>query len=239
MAEISLCDSLIKQNFGTIYVASDSVSKSIANQVTQFGDFTMPLRLTSPAFEQNQPISPRYTALGENVSPPLQWSGAPKDIREWALICEDPDAPLPTPFTHWIVYGLDANISKLPEGLAQQEHIIGPVVAKQGMNSLLKPGYTGPMPPPWDRAHRYQFRLYALNAPLTLSKGAGREEFLRAIENKVIEQAELVGTYERSRSDKVRTVLKWGVPALIGGVTLALWPRIRKGLPHPRLTRVQ
>ncbi len=147
------------------------------------------LRIASPAFSSLDRIPKHYTALGDNVSPPLEWSGLPPKTQQLALICHDPDAPLPYGFTHWVLYGIPPTVSQLAE--ASDSKFI------EGMNSSDKPGYTGPMPPEGHGLHHYYFWLYALDTELDLKPGLNCQQLLDAIANHVIEQARLVGVYER------------------------------------------
>lgn len=189
----------------------------------------MSLRLSSPAFQNFKAIPKHYTAEEAGISPPLKWSGAPAATQELALICEDPDAPLPQPFVHWILYGISPNTSRIPEGIAPVEIMQVPLLARQGKNTMLKTSYTGPNPPPWHRAHRYRFRLFALNAPLPLAAGAGRTEFLKAIERHILDEAELVGLYERSHASKVRVAFGVAGLGLAAGALYFLASYFKKG----------
>ena len=164
----------------------------------------MSLELTSRAFNHAREIPKRYTAESWNISPPLEWSDVPPETREFALICEDPDAPGNAPFVHWIVYGISANISELPEGMASEGEIRFPVFLRHGINSGSTIGYSGPNPPFWHGLHRYYFRLFALDAPIGLAPGASRSEFFSAIDGHLIEQTELLGVYEKSVVGKTR-----------------------------------
>ncbi|MBW4474894.1 MAG: YbhB/YbcL family Raf kinase inhibitor-like protein [Stenomitos rutilans HA7619-LM2] len=147
------------------------------------------LRISSPAFTTLDRMPQRYTSEGDNVSPPLTWSGLPAGTQQLALICYDPDAPLPCGFTHWLLYGIPANIDRIAEAEGGK--------FSEGMNSENKPGYTGPAPPPGHGSHHYYFWLYALDAELDLKPGLDREQLLDAIADHIIEQARLVGVYER------------------------------------------
>ena len=147
------------------------------------------LKLSSRAFEPLGRISDRYSGYGENISPALQWTGAPKGTKEFALICHDPDAPLPRGFTHWVIYGMPPDTTDIPER--------GGATFSQGPNGTGKPGYFGPMPPQGHGLHHYYFWLYALDQALSLKAGLDRDALLDAIEDHVIEQARLVGVYER------------------------------------------
>ena len=159
------------------------------------------MKLTSPEFENNQIIPTSYTGMGENKSPPLYWSHAPGNCKEFALICEDLDSPrrsdTPYPFIHWVVYHISAAAYALPEGLSEHQRMESPVAIDQGLNSLGKTGYTGPLPPPGESAHHYHFKLYALDKELALLPGASRAHLLDAMKGHILATAELVGTFAR------------------------------------------
>jgi Raf kinase inhibitor-like YbhB/YbcL family protein len=152
------------------------------------------MRLFSPAFENGEFIPVRYTCDGENVSPPLLFLDPPPETESFALLIEDPDAPVGT-FTHWLVYDVPADFEGLAEDLppaAELEYGI-----KQGVNDFGQIGYGGPCPPPGN-PHRYFFTLFALTVPtLGIPPGATRDEFLLALKGKVLAQDELVGLYSR------------------------------------------
>jgi Raf kinase inhibitor-like YbhB/YbcL family protein len=145
------------------------------------------LSLTSSAFVHGDPIPARHTCEGEDVSPPLAWSGVPDGARSLALIVDDPDAPSGT-FVHWLAWGIDPATSGLGEG--------EPAPA-EGSSGFGEARYRGPCPPPGDGVHRYFFRLMALDAEPDLDPGATRDELERAIDGHVLDTAELIGTYER------------------------------------------
>ncbi|MFW5691466.1 MAG: YbhB/YbcL family Raf kinase inhibitor-like protein [Chloroflexota bacterium] len=153
----------------------------------------MPLTLKSTAFEPNQAIPARYTCDGENISPPLNWQGMPPNVESFALICEDPDAPSGT-FSHWVVYNLGPDVTSLPQGVPTSREIDGG--AMQGTNGFENIGYGGPCPPQGP-AHHYHFRLFALDSMLELAPSTTRQQMLSAIRPYIIEEAELVGTYQR------------------------------------------
>ncbi|MFW6146031.1 MAG: YbhB/YbcL family Raf kinase inhibitor-like protein [Planctomycetota bacterium] len=157
-----------------------------------------PMRLTSTAFSDGERIPMRYTADGENISPPLQWVNLPEGTRELALIVEDPDAPRPTPWVHWLIYRIDATYPYLPAGIDPVPLPEVPPGARQGANSATTIGYRGPSPPPGSGVHHYHFRLYALDAPLTAVPGLDKAGLLGAVADHVLETAELVGTYSRA-----------------------------------------
>jgi Raf kinase inhibitor-like YbhB/YbcL family protein len=153
----------------------------------------MTLTLTTTAFPANGPIPARYTCDGEDRSPPLAWSGAPAGATAFALIMDDPDAPRGV-FTHWVLYNLPADARELPEGVPAAERL--PSGALQGVNDFGRVGYGGPCPPPGP-AHRYRFTLYALDTALSLGPRATKQAVLEAMRGHVLEQAQVVGTYQR------------------------------------------
>ena len=155
----------------------------------------MTFQIESSAFENGKTIPGKYTCDGEDVSPPLMWKGAPEGTKSFALICDDPDAPLMT-WTHWVVYGISANVDKLQEGLPKAEVVAGDI--KQGSNSGRRVGYSGPCPP-GGKAHRYYFRIYALDADLDIRPGESKKHLERAMMGHVLDQAETMGLYARSR----------------------------------------
>ena len=157
----------------------------------------MKLELSSPAFGHGEKIPMRYTGDGEDVSPPLAWSNLPPEAAELALICDDPDAPRPQPWVHWVIYGLSPKLTGLPEGIPATPEIKQPVQASQGENSWGKSGYGGPYPPKGHGTHHYHFTLYALKKPLGLSPGKSKEQLLQAIAGSELARTTLTGIYER------------------------------------------
>jgi len=152
--------------------------------------------LTSAAFRDGAPIPGKYTCDGGDVSPPLTWSGAPAGTRSVALIADDPDAPGGT-WVHWVLYNLPAEVSELPENIAKVESLdLGG--ARQGRNDFRRPGYGGPCPPPGP-AHRYFFKLYALDTRLELKAGAQKKDVEAALEGHALGSAQIMGTYARQR----------------------------------------
>jgi Raf kinase inhibitor-like YbhB/YbcL family protein len=147
------------------------------------------LKLSSPAFSALEKIPQRYTSDGENVSPPLQWDELPPETKQLALICHDPDAPLPWGFTHWTLYNIPPEVTEVAEG--------SNCGFTEGVNSAGKTGYTGPAPPEGHGVHHYYFWLYALDKTLNLEPNLNRVELLKAIGDSVTAQARLVGTYQR------------------------------------------
>jgi Raf kinase inhibitor-like YbhB/YbcL family protein len=153
--------------------------------------------VTSNAFTQNQPVPRKYTGDGQNVSPPLAWSGVPAETRQLALIVDDPDAPSPQPWVHWVLYQLAANATSLPEGVPPSQRVADPAGGLQGRNSWGRVGYGGPEPPRGHGTHHYHFKLHALDTELKLAPGLDKSGLLKAMEGHILGTGELVGTYER------------------------------------------
>jgi Raf kinase inhibitor-like YbhB/YbcL family protein len=157
------------------------------------------LQVASPTLKANELIPRAYTADGRNISPPLTWSNVPDGTKEFAVVCEDPDAGNPPPFVHWVIYSIPAAARGLPEnipfepGAAMPPEIAG---AQQGTSGFRRPIYRGPAPPP-GKVHHYHFVVYALDAALGLQPAMTRAELLDAIKDHVIGQGELVASYER------------------------------------------
>ena len=159
---------------------------------------TVPLTLSSPAFQQLGAIPRRHTCDGEDVSPPLAWSGAPPGTRSLALVVDDPDAPDPTApklvWVHWILYDLPTSATSLAEGLTAAPL---PPGTREGLNDWKQPGWRGPCPP--IGRHRYFHKLYALDIVLPDLRHPTRGTLEKVIEGHVLAKAELVGTYQRTR----------------------------------------
>lgn len=157
----------------------------------------MSLILRSPAFTNGQPIPRRYTGDGEDLSPPLSWTGIPAAARALAMIVDDPDAPTTEPWVHWVISGLQATEEGLVEGIPPVARPPSPAGAIQGKNSWGALGYRGPAPPKGHGVHRYVFKLYALDQALDLPEGLDKNGLLKAIQGHIVSQAELMGTYQR------------------------------------------
>ena len=156
----------------------------------------MSLTLTSPAFTPSEKIPLRYSGEGEDVSPPLAWNRLPPGTAQLALICDDPDAG-PTPWVHWLIYGLSPQLTELPEGIPASPETAKPVACQQGKNSWGGVGWRGPYPPKGGGMHHYHFTLYALSRPIETQPGLEKPALLRAMQGAIVGQATLTGLYER------------------------------------------
>lgn len=164
------------------------------DEAAEDAEFTV----TSTSFAEGGSIPSTYTCEGDDLSPPLTWSGVPEDAYSLVLIVDDPDAPDPdapkTTWVHWVLYNISADTTGLPEAVEPQELPSGTV---EGLNDWQRTGYGGPCPP--KGRHRYLFKLYALDTVLTGLDEPTKAEVEAAMEGHVVGQAELVGTYEKAR----------------------------------------
>ncbi|MBI5228040.1 YbhB/YbcL family Raf kinase inhibitor-like protein [Candidatus Micrarchaeota archaeon] len=151
------------------------------------------MKITSRAFENGEFIPKKYTADGENLSPPLSISEVPEGTRSFALIVDDPDAPVGT-WVHWVVWNISANTKEIPEG-AGRANSLG-MLGIDGNNDFRVPGYGGPAPPPGP-SHTYCFKLYALDHNLNLPAGSTKADLEKAMRGCILAKAELAGEYQR------------------------------------------
>jgi Raf kinase inhibitor-like YbhB/YbcL family protein len=155
------------------------------------------IEIHSEAFDDGGEIPVKYSGEGQNVSPPLKWSGVPAEAREVILVCEDPDAPMPKPFVHWVVSGIDPMQAQVPENVDKAAHPSAIAAATQGENSYSKTGYAGPMPPPGHGTHHYHFEIFALDQPLSMKDAPDRDTLMKAMAGHVLAHGEVIGTYKR------------------------------------------
>jgi hypothetical protein len=153
-----------------------------------------PFELLSEAVEVNGAVDLRHTAYGDNLSPPLRWTPV-AGAGAYAIILEDPDAPMERPFVHWLIWNIPADVDWLPEGIPNNANPVTPQGAVQGRNDNGSYGYFGPRPPAGTGTHHYHFQIFALDGPLTLHADADIRALVDAMKGRVIADAELVGTY--------------------------------------------
>lgn len=153
------------------------------------------IELSSTAFPANGTIPDRYAEYGDGLSPPLQWNAVP-GAKAYAIILEDPDAPSAEPFLHWAIWDIPGDVTSLPESLPQTRRLDRPEGAIQGRNAAGGVGYFGPRPPAGDRAHRYHFQIFAMNAPLELASDTPLATLLQRLQDGVLAQGELIGLYQ-------------------------------------------
>lgn len=156
------------------------------------GGEKMEIKIKSTAFTEGGMIPKKSTCDGMDVSPPLTWNSVPEGTKSFALICDDPDAPMGT-WVHWVIFNLPGDTKVLPENIPRQKTLASG--AKQGINDFRKIGYGGPCPP--GGTHRYYFKLYALDTEINLGAGATKAELLKAMEGYILAEGQLMGKYRR------------------------------------------
>lgn len=157
------------------------------------GGHDMSFSLKSSAFSEGGVIPKQYTCDGADVSPALSWTGAPAGTQSFAMIVDDPDAPVGN-WTHWVIWDIPAQTTGLSEGVPKDETLADG--SRQGKNDFKRIGYGGPCPPP-GKPHRYFFKMYALGAKLQLDAGASKSELERAMSGHVLAETKLMGKYGR------------------------------------------
>lgn len=154
----------------------------------------MSLELTSDAFANGQSIPAKYACTGRNISPALAWNEPPSSTQSFALIVDDPDAPMGT-WVHWVLFNIPLERRSLEEDLQITGKNVDPHAIYAGKNSYGNTRYDGPCPP--GGTHRYYFRLYALDSTINLLPGATKEQLLKEMERHILAQGELMGTFSK------------------------------------------
>jgi Raf kinase inhibitor-like YbhB/YbcL family protein len=173
---------------GALFCFIKSTAPKAENSVKIITNQAKNMKISSPAFENGASIPQKYACDGESASPPLEFSGVPEEAKSLALIMDDPDAPVSGGFVHWVVFDMDPAISGIAENAK-------PASGTEGTGSSGRPGYTSPCPP--SGAHHYHFKLYALDINLGLDSSAAREDVEKAMEGHILDQAELIGLYQK------------------------------------------
>lgn len=163
-------------------------------------DVMADFQFTDTPFDAEASIPTEFTCDGEDVSPPLEWTAPPDGTESLVLLVEDPDAPVPKAFTHWILFNLPADAQQLPRHYRTEDPhpSANGLEPHAGRNDFGDVGYGGPCPPDGDDPHRYFFRLHALDTTLDLDPGAEPDAVAAAIDGHVLATAEHVGTYQRN-----------------------------------------
>src|SRR5262245_39226878 len=159
------------------------------------GRRTPRIRVESDMFTEGTGIPDANSAYGDGLSPGLRWSEPPSGTRSIALVAEDPDAPQPTPATHWLLYNLPGTATEVPGSIPKNPRLPQFEGAAQGRAWNGTIGYAGPQPPRDDRAHHYHFEVFCLDSSLNLPPGATRSDLMRSMSGHVLAKGELVGLY--------------------------------------------
>ena len=150
------------------------------------------LTLISDAFSTGGEIPKVHAYANGNVSPPLSWSGAPSATMSFALVCDDPDAPMAGGWVHWVMWDIPATQGRLAQGVPAGMALL-PDSSRQGLNGWKEIGWGGPQPP--SGTHHYSFRLFALDARLGNLGDATRDNLVKKMKGHILAQAELIGTF--------------------------------------------
>lgn len=157
------------------------------------GGKSMEIKITSKSFREGGMIPEKYSCDGDNASPPLAWNSVPEGTKSIALICDDPDAPMRI-WIHWILFNLPPNVRELAENVPPQRELKNGT--RQGTNDFRRIGYGGPCPPPGP-AHRYYFKLYALDTVVNLGPGTSEFQLVEAMKDHILAEGQLMGKYKR------------------------------------------
>jgi Raf kinase inhibitor-like YbhB/YbcL family protein len=137
----------------------------------------------------------RHSAYFDNISPPIEWSDVP-DVKAWAVIVEDPDAPREHPFVHWMIWNIQGEVRSLPEGMPNTDVLVTPQGAVQGRNDMDSYGWFGPRPPVGHGVHRYYFQVFALNERIEMGPDTPLIDLLHALKGRTLAKGEMMATYE-------------------------------------------
>lgn len=151
--------------------------------------------VTCPAQGPDGRLADKHSAYHDNISPPLQWTDVP-DVKAWAVVVEDPDAPREQPFLHWMIWNIEGGITALPQGVVNAARPVTPQAAIQGKNDNGSYGWFGPRPPPGHGLHHYYFQVFALDDFLPMDEDTRLDELLNALKGHTIAKGEMVATYE-------------------------------------------
>ena len=182
-----------------ILLAICSVAFVVASS-SATGQTPMSILLRSSAFDDGGIIPEQHTEDGDDRSPPLAWEQVPEGTKEFAVICDDPDAPSKEPWVHWVIYKIPADAAQLAGGSTGPRTARAAEGRRAGRNSWSSGntiGYRGPAPPRGSGKHHYQFHIYALDAPLVLEPGATKSQLLRAMRGHILAEGQLTGLYGR------------------------------------------
>jgi Raf kinase inhibitor-like YbhB/YbcL family protein len=186
---------VIRTNFALLFTGLAIIFSACGAGATQTeAAVTTQITITSDAFTNGQSIPAKYSCNGRNISPALAWDEPPTSTQSFALVMDDPDAPMGT-WVHWVLYNIPADTRSLQEDLLVTGKNVDPNAIYVGKNSAGKIGYDGPCPP--SGTHRYFFKLYALDTTINLLPGATKEQVLKEMNGHILAQGELVGTFSR------------------------------------------
>lgn len=179
----------------TLTSCSNSQNKTVSATNMAPTPKLTPFHLLSNAFKEGDTIPAVYTCDSSNISPQLHWNNPFKNTASFALIADDPDAPMGT-WVHWVIYNIPPTDTVLATHIPADTLL--PNGARQGITSFGRPGYGGPCPP--KGYHHYHFKLYALDAMLPYPAGLTKRQLLAVMKGHILAEADLVGMYKRSKN---------------------------------------
>ena len=166
--------------------------KKRTGEVSEERSHDMTISVSSSAFPEGGMIPAKHTCDGNDVSPPLKWTGVPEGTKSLALIGDDPDAPMGT-WVHWVMWNIPASVQELTEHVPPKPEL--PDGSRQGISDFRHPGYGGPCPP--SGVHRYYFKIYALNTMLDLPGSTRKPDLVKAMKGHILAEGQLMGRYSR------------------------------------------
>ncbi len=166
--------------------------QKIPVEVSEERSHDMTISVNSPAFQEGGLIPAKYTCDGDDISPPLKWTGIPEGTKSLALISDDPDAPVGT-WVHWVMWNIPPSVRELAENVPPKPEL--PDGSRQGISDFRRPGYGGPCPP--SGVHRYYFKVYALDTMLDLPSSTRKADLLKAMKGHILAEGQLMGKYSR------------------------------------------
>lgn len=175
-----------------IWIAVQCASAPI-HRVRAASDAAKTMTISSPSFSNGGNIAKKFTCDGADVSPEVSWTDPPAGTKSFALLADDPDAPVGN-WNHWTMWNVPADKRGLAENVGKDARL--PDGSEQGHNDFPKTGYNGPCPPP-GKPHRYYFKLFALDTKLDLKPGSRKKDLEAAMKGHVLAQAEWMGRYGR------------------------------------------
>ena len=161
-------------------------------------DGPLVVAVRSDGFEAGHEVPEENTGYGQNISPPLSWTGIPESAQSLVLLVEDTDVK-DGPFVHWVMFNIPATSDGIRQGIGPEGLLSYPLGAHQGTNSAGTIGYFGPKPPVGEPAHHYHFQVFALNTTLKLPVGANRTDVVNAMNGHVVGKGQIIGTFRQRK----------------------------------------
>jgi Raf kinase inhibitor-like YbhB/YbcL family protein len=170
--------------------SGESITTMRIQPITQAG-----VTVFCPVQEADGRLPDRYSGYHDNISPPLSWTSVP-DVKAWAIVVEDPDAPQETPFVHWMAWNIQGELTAIPEDIGANAQPLTPQGMVQGRNGMGGHGWFGPRPPVGHGVHRYYFQVFALSETIEMGPETPLENLVNALKARTLAKGEMMATYE-------------------------------------------